>query len=139
MVVVYNQVLARSHLLHTVFAKTGDNMARRAIPIQGKKVSRRRVLQAGLAVGAGAILRRSALGASPSPSLPDRRPNIILLVADDQRWDSIGCAGNSVIQTPNIDALAARGTRFRQSFATTAICPSSRATILTGLYTRTHG
>jgi arylsulfatase A-like enzyme len=67
------------------------------------------------------------------------RPNILFLLADDMRWDSLGCMGNPVVQTPALDALAARGTRFTNAFATTAICMASRASILTGLYTTTHG
>ena len=65
-------------------------------------------------------------------------PNIILIVADDMRYDMLGAAGNRVIQTPNLDALARDGTRFRNMFVTTAICAASRASILTGLYERTH-
>jgi arylsulfatase A-like enzyme len=68
-----------------------------------------------------------------------KRPNILLLVTDDQRAESLGCSGNSVIQTPSIDHLAQRGVRFVNSFATTAICMSSRASLLTGMYTRVHG
>ena len=52
---------------------------------------------------------------------PDR-PNIILVVTDDQRWDALGCAGNPVILTPNMDLLAGRGVRFANAFATTPIC-----------------
>ena len=67
------------------------------------------------------------------------RPNIIFLLTDDQRHDSLGCAGNSIVKTPNIDLLAERGVRFRNHFITTAICMSSRASILTGQYTSRHG
>jgi arylsulfatase A-like enzyme len=66
------------------------------------------------------------------------RPNIVLILADDLRFDALGCTGNSVIRTPNIDRLAARGTVFRNSFCTTAICPISRASIITGQYERRH-
>jgi arylsulfatase A-like enzyme len=66
------------------------------------------------------------------------RPNVVFLLADDMRWDMMGCAGNKVIQTPNLDALAKDGTRFRNMFVTTAICAASRASLLTGLYERTH-
>ncbi|MEW6303516.1 MAG: sulfatase [Verrucomicrobiota bacterium] len=65
-------------------------------------------------------------------------PNIVFILTDDHRWDMMGCAGNTVIQTPNMDALARDGVRFRNMFVTTAICAASRATILTGLYERTH-
>ncbi len=67
------------------------------------------------------------------------RPNIIFLLTDDQRFDAMGCAGNTIIQTPHLDALAAEGVRFRNSFATTSICATSRATFLCGQYARRHG
>ncbi|MGH0032739.1 MAG: sulfatase family protein [Myxococcota bacterium] len=69
---------------------------------------------------------------------PGRPPNLLLLVSDDQRWDTLGCAGNPVIRTPELDRLAAGGTRFRNAFVTTSICPTSRASILTGQYLRRH-
>jgi arylsulfatase A-like enzyme len=50
----------------------------------------------------------------------------------------MGCTGNRIIHTPNVDALARSGTRFRNMFVTTPICAASRASILTGLYERTH-
>lgn len=69
----------------------------------------------------------------------DNRPNIIFILTDDQRWDAIGFAGNPIIQTPEMDRLAAEGVYFQNAFVTTPICASSRASILTGLYERTHG
>lgn len=67
------------------------------------------------------------------------KPNIILIVADDMRWDALGCAGNPLLKTPQLDRLAAAGTRFTNGFVTTAICAVSRASILTGQYARRHG
>jgi arylsulfatase A-like enzyme len=67
------------------------------------------------------------------------KPNIIFILTDDQRWDALGIAGNPIIQTPEMDALAKAGTYFRNEFSTTPICAASRASILTGLYERTHG
>lgn len=66
-------------------------------------------------------------------------PNIIFILTDDQRWDMLGCAGNKIIQTPNIDEIANAGVRFTHAFVTTPICAASRASIFTGLYERTHG
>jgi len=66
------------------------------------------------------------------------RPNILFLLVDDQRNDSLGCAGHPIIKTPVIDSLAAEGMRFSNAFVTTSICAASRASILTGLYERTH-
>ena len=68
----------------------------------------------------------------------DTRPNIIFILTDDQRWDAIGHAGNEVIQTPHMDSLAAQSTYFHNAFVTTPICAASRASIITGLYERTH-
>ncbi|XOV92425.1 MAG: sulfatase [Bacteroidota bacterium] len=67
-----------------------------------------------------------------------RKPNIIFIVTDDQRWDELGYAGNSIIQTPNMDRIAREGLYFRNAFVTTPICAASRASLLTGLYERTH-
>ena len=64
--------------------------------------------------------------------------NVLLLIADD--WSPIaGCFGSRVIQTPNVDALSKRATRFRNAFCTTPSCAASRANILTGHYSHTHG
>ena len=69
---------------------------------------------------------------------PPARPNIVFILSDDQRWDLLGCAGNPIVRTPNIDLMAKEGVRFRNMFVTTPICAASRASILTGLYERTH-
>ncbi len=65
-------------------------------------------------------------------------PNIIFILTDDQRWDALGHTGNEIIQTPNMDRLAREGVYFRNAFVTTPICAASRASIITGLYERTH-
>ncbi|MCF7817039.1 MAG: sulfatase [Kiritimatiellales bacterium] len=67
------------------------------------------------------------------------RPNIIYIMADDQRADTLGCSGNPALKTPNIDSLAAHGTRFENAFATSPICCVSRVTVLTGQYARRNG
>ena len=67
-----------------------------------------------------------------------RRPNVVFVLADDMRWDMMGCAGNPIIKTPHLDSLAKDGVRFENAFVTTAICAASRASILTGLHERTH-
>ena len=72
-------------------------------------------------------------------SLADDRPNIVFFFTDDQTTSTIGCYGNPVVQTPNIDRLAAEGTRFENGFVSHSICWVSRKTILTGLYGRSLG
>ncbi|MHA7130893.1 sulfatase family protein [Algoriphagus namhaensis] len=68
-----------------------------------------------------------------------QKPNLIFILTDDQRWDALGFAGNEIIQTPEMDRLAREGIYFENAFVTTPICAASRASILTGLYERTHG
>lgn len=67
------------------------------------------------------------------------RVNIIYLMTDDQRADTLGCMGNKIIQTPNIDDMAREGVIFDNAFVTTAICMTSRACVLTGQYAARHG
>ena len=88
---------------------------------------------AALGLGALGLSHRVAHGMSR------RRPNIIFLLTDDQRWDTMGCAGNRIIQTPHMDALAGDGVRFTNAFVTTSICCSSRASFFAGQYSRRHG
>ncbi|TRX60016.1 sulfatase [Fulvivirga sp. M361] len=68
----------------------------------------------------------------------DDRPNIIFLLTDDQRFDALSFAGNTVLQTPNMDRLAKGGVYFENAYVTTSICAMSRASILTGQYARRH-
>ena len=77
-------------------------------------------------------------GESVSSWLAADQPNIIFFLADDQRFDLMGCAGHEIIQTPAMDRLASDGVRFRNAFVTTSICAASRASFLTGLHERTH-
>ncbi|MBA4064355.1 MAG: heparan N-sulfatase [Isosphaera sp.] len=77
-----------------------------------------------------------ALGAAaPAAAAPK---NVVLLVADDLGLQ-LGCYGDPVAKTPNLDRLAKSGTRFTQAFASVASCSASRATILTGLPTHACG
>ncbi len=68
-----------------------------------------------------------------------KKPNIIFILTDDQRWDALGVMGNTIIQTPNMDILANNGVLFENAYATTSICCVSRASILTGQYESRHG
>ena len=65
--------------------------------------------------------------------------NVLVLYADDWRHDTLGCAGNPVVKTPNLDALAKAGVRFTQNCVTTSICGVSRASLLTGQWMSRHG
>jgi arylsulfatase A-like enzyme len=86
------------------------------------------------------MTRREFASLLPAAALaPDRRPNIVFLLTDDQRRDSLGCYGSKEASTPNIDRLAADGARFEQATVTSAICTPSRACYFLGQYERRHG
>ncbi|HSA55738.1 MAG TPA: sulfatase-like hydrolase/transferase [Gemmatimonadaceae bacterium] len=67
------------------------------------------------------------------------RPNVVLILVDDLRWDDIRATGHPFVETPHIDRLAREGVRFLNAFATTPLCSPSRASILTGQYARANG
>ena len=67
------------------------------------------------------------------------RPNIILMVSDDHGRETLGCYGNSAIETPHLDSLARDGVRFTNAFCTTASCAASRSVILTGKHNHANG
>lgn len=68
-----------------------------------------------------------------------RRPNILILYTDQQRWDALGANGNPDIQTPHLDRLAAEGINFNHHFVQNPVCMPSRASFLTGQYPATLG
>lgn len=65
--------------------------------------------------------------------------NVLLLISDNHTRTDLGCYGHPDLKTPNLDALAARGTRFSRAYATTPSCGPSRAVIYTGLLTHANG
>jgi len=67
------------------------------------------------------------------------QPNIVFFFTDDQTSSTLGCYGHPIVQTPNIDTLAARGVRFQNAFVSQSICWVSRTSILTGLTGRSYG
>lgn len=75
-------------------------------------------------------------------SAKSSRPNFLILISDDQRWDQVSYPGNQIIpelKTPNLDKLASQGAYFTNAFVTSPICAVSRASIMTGRYVSTHG
>ncbi|MEK7215195.1 MAG: sulfatase-like hydrolase/transferase [Chloroflexota bacterium] len=69
----------------------------------------------------------------------DRKPNFLFIITDQHRADHVGCYGNDVVQTSNIDGLAKRGTRFDRFYTATPICMPNRATLMTGRMPSLHG
>src|SRR5436305_760857 len=85
-----------------------------------------------LFTGAAITTAQQELKLSP---IGDAKPrNVVLIVADDHRYDAMSCAGHPFLKTPNLDALARGGALLRNAFVTTSLCSPSRASILTGLY-----
>lgn len=80
-----------------------------------------------------------ALSCAPSKEPADNKPNIIVVLVDDMRWDEFSAAGHAYIKTPNIDRIAKEGVYFKNAFCTTPLCSPSRASFLTGQYAHTNG
>lgn len=68
-----------------------------------------------------------------------KRPNILLLITDQQRWDALGASGNADIKTPNLDRMAAEGVDFDHFYVQNPVCMPSRVSLLTGQYPSTLG
>ena len=82
-----------------------------------------RILLATLLVLAGRV---------PAALAQDAKPNIVLIFADDLGYGDVGCYGAKGFKTPNLDRMAAEGTRFTSFYTGCSVCSGSRAAILTG-------
>ncbi|MCA9137770.1 MAG: sulfatase-like hydrolase/transferase [Planctomycetales bacterium] len=76
---------------------------------------------------------------STGKSVADERPNVVMIISDDQGFSDFGFMGNRVVQTPHLDALAARSARFTNGYVPSSVCRPSLVTLLTGLYPHQHG
>ena len=68
-----------------------------------------------------------------------RQPNIVFFMTDQLRRDALGCYGNRLCRTPNLDRVAATGACFENAFTVSPVCSPARASLLTGLYPHNHG
>ena len=73
-----------------------------------------------------------------TPQSTTRRPNILWICTDQQRWDTLGCYGNAHVATPHLDGLAQNGVIFDRCYSQSPVCTPSRASFLTGRYPRTN-
>lgn len=78
-------------------------------------------------------------GGAPASVQAGPRPDVVVIVVDDLRWDEFGAAGHPYLETPNIDRLAAEGALFTSSFHAVPLCSPNRASLLTGQYPSRHG
>lgn len=93
-----------------------------------------RLMLAGALVLGWNLVAQSASVSTPRPPAP-RRPNIILILADDLGYGDLGCYGSAQVKTPNLDQMAAEGIRFRSFYAGSTVCAPSRATFMLGQHT----
>lgn len=96
----------------------------------GKKITRREFV--GSAVAASALASVSAKSAGVRP--PTRRPNVLYIMADDLGWGDLSCYGRPDYRTPNLDRLAAEGTRFTHAYSAAPVCTPTRCAFVTGRY-----
>src|SRR4051812_14873763 len=80
----------------------------------------------------GRTLADAATVQSSRRSLPSSRPNMIFILADDLGWGDLSCYGRPDYRTPNLDRLAAEGTKFTDAYAASAICTPTRCGFITG-------
>ena len=95
------------------------------------------------ASAAGFMLLAIACAAPESPGPPAgpaaERPNLVVVLVDDMRWDEFGAGGHPYLETPNIDRLAREGAWFVNAFHAVPLCSPNRATLLTGQFPSRHG
>ena len=83
--------------------------------------------------GFGFLLLIFAFVQSKADGASDARPNLLFIMTDQQRFDALSCAGNTVLETPNMDRLAREGVMFKNAYSANPVCVPSRAVFLTGL------
>jgi len=71
-------------------------------------------------------------GALTGEAKASKRPNIVFIMVDDMGWSDLGCFGSKVIQTPNLDRMAAQGIRFTQAYSGCTVCAPARSVLMTG-------
>jgi len=93
-------------------------------------MARREFLKQGMAAAGAA----AAAGMTSRAAAETKRPNFIVFMTDDQGYADLSCMGSGDLQTPHLDALAARGVRFTNWYSNSPVCSPSRAALLTGRY-----
>ncbi|MBI5834318.1 MAG: sulfatase-like hydrolase/transferase [Armatimonadetes bacterium] len=98
--------------------------------------TRRDVLRS---LGLGGLTLALAGRVGGQAAVGGRKPNIVILLADDLGWGDVGCYGGRDIPTPNLDALAASGARFTNAYSSGPVCSPTRAGLMTGRYQQRFG
>lgn len=106
-----------------------------------RRLSRAAGFAAGLGLGLAPVMPMSlAFGqVMPAKRAAADRPDIVMIISDDQGFGDFGFMGHPVVRTPNLDRLAASGAFFPRAYVPTSLCRPSLTTLLTGLYPHQHG
>ncbi len=107
-------------------------------PVRGKALSTR-VRSRVACIMFAALLSPTLASWFATRAMATDRPNLVVIMTDNQGAWTLGCYGNPDVRTPNIDRLAADGMLFERAFASNAVCSPTRATFLTGLMPSQHG
>lgn len=104
-----------------------------------RETTRREFLQGTTMAVAGTLLT-AAIGAPAAVAEEKpKRPNLVFFLGEGQRWDAMSIMGHPILKTPNHDRIGREGVLFRNAFCTNALCAPARATLLTGMYSRSTG
>jgi len=101
-----------------------------------ERYSRREFLRVAALAGAALTVPGCAGARIASRAGRRRKPNFILILTDDQGYNDLGCFGSKLINTPNIDRMAAEGVKLTSFYTGAPICGPSRAALLTGCYSQ---
>lgn len=116
------------------------NPQKKSDPPRGAVTRREFIKGSAVAAALPALANAAESQASRAPAANGKQPNIIVIIADQFRWDCVGAYGlNSMGLTPNLDAMARRGTLFQSHIGDQAVCAPSRANLFTGQYQNRHG
>src|SRR5262245_16466709 len=88
--------------------------------------------------GRGVLLALGLLAGAGPAGAAEAKPNVVMIVADDQGWTDFGFMGHKVVKTPHLDKLAGQSAVFLHGYVPTSLCRASLATLLTGLYGHEH-
>lgn len=103
------------------------------------KLSRREFLKGSVAVAVTAGALAAIPGVTAATLVPERKPNVIYIFADQLRSQALGCYGDKQARTPNLDRLAAEGARFNNAISTWPVCSPYRGMLITGRYPMSNG
>ncbi len=107
--------------------------------MEPSKVTRRNLLASASALAAVPVQAVAKNSGGQAEAAGRKRPNILLVISDQFRADNLGCLGNPMGLTPNLDAMARRGTLFRQAMTNQPVCAPARGILFTGQYPQVNG